>query len=131
MHYLDISNLYVLGYVKYIVSTNMDGLHRRSGIAEDKISEVHGNWCAAILLCSRLSDSSLMCVCNSFREICESCKKEFLRGFDVLLTRSDRWTHLTGHRCTECNGRLKDTIVHFTERSSLISLSNSFLPFSG
>lgn len=34
------------GHVKYIVSTNLDGLHRRSGIHADEMSELHGNWWA-------------------------------------------------------------------------------------
>jgi mono-ADP-ribosyltransferase sirtuin 6 len=92
-HYA-ITELVKRGIVKYIVSTNMDGLHRRSGIKEDKISEVHG---------------------NCYREICVDCHDEYLRGFDVLLSRSDRWTHRTGRFCTFCGGDLRDTIVHFTE----------------
>ena len=31
------------GYLKHIISQNIDGLHRNSGIEAEKISELHGN----------------------------------------------------------------------------------------
>jgi len=31
------------GLMKYLVSQNTDGLHRKSGVPADKISELHGN----------------------------------------------------------------------------------------
>jgi NAD-dependent SIR2 family protein deacetylase len=42
-HYA-ITDLYKRGLVKYVVSTNLDGLHRRTGLPENGISELHGNW---------------------------------------------------------------------------------------
>jgi mono-ADP-ribosyltransferase sirtuin 6 len=84
------------GVVKYVLSTNMDGLHLRSGLPKDQLSELHG---------------------NCFREICTVCRREYHRKFDTLLTRVDRWTHLTGRLC-HCGGALRDTIVHFTENWS-------------
>ncbi len=47
------------GFLKYVVSQNCDGLHRRSGILPERISEVHG---------------------NSNREYCGKCGKEYIRG---------------------------------------------------
>eukprot|EP01120_Amphizonella_sp_Union-15-10_P010347 TRINITY_DN4126_c0_g1_i1.p1 TRINITY_DN4126_c0_g1~~TRINITY_DN4126_c0_g1_i1.p1 ORF type:complete len:520 (-),score=79.38 TRINITY_DN4126_c0_g1_i1:107-1666(-) len=91
-HYA-IAELVKRGLVKFVTSTNLDGLHRRSGIPKEKISELHG---------------------NCYREVCDTCSMEYLRGFNTLETREDRWTHLTGRLCS-CGGKLKDTIVHFTE----------------
>jgi mono-ADP-ribosyltransferase sirtuin 6 len=31
------------GFLKHIISQNIDGLHRKSGIPAEKISELHGN----------------------------------------------------------------------------------------
>lgn len=63
------------GLVKYLVSTNLDGLHVRSGVPRDKLSELHG---------------------NCYVEYCVVCKKDYLRPFNTLHSRTDRWTHLTG-----------------------------------
>jgi mono-ADP-ribosyltransferase sirtuin 6 len=77
----------------FVSSTNMDGLHRRSGVTRENISELHG---------------------NSYKEICYYCIKEYLRGFDVTDTVENYLEHYTGRICS-CGGDLKDTINHFTE----------------
>jgi mono-ADP-ribosyltransferase sirtuin 6 len=81
------------GFVKHVVSTNVDGLHRRSGISQEDLSELHG---------------------NTYRESCGKCEKEYLRGFDVCKTVQNPHTHKTGRKC-ECGGSLKDSIIHFGE----------------
>ena len=48
------------GKLKHIISQNVDGLHRKSGIPKDKISEVHG---------------------NTNLEICEKCDKDYMRDY--------------------------------------------------
>jgi NAD-dependent SIR2 family protein deacetylase len=47
------------GILKFLISQNCDGLHRRSGILPDRIAELHG---------------------NSNREYCKDCGKEYIRG---------------------------------------------------
>eukprot|EP01114_Cavostelium_apophysatum_P018816 TRINITY_DN5906_c0_g1_i3.p1 TRINITY_DN5906_c0_g1~~TRINITY_DN5906_c0_g1_i3.p1 ORF type:complete len:547 (-),score=122.31 TRINITY_DN5906_c0_g1_i3:40-1680(-) len=94
--------------VEYIISTNLDGLHRRSGVPANAISELHG---------------------NCYREICAKCKREYLRAFDTLTSRDDRWSHLTGRNCTAkgCGGPLKDTIIHFTENMPLQEMNMAMI----
>jgi mono-ADP-ribosyltransferase sirtuin 6 len=82
------------GLIHYVVSTNVDGLHRRSGLKQNELSELHG---------------------NCYREVCSRCNAEYLRPFDVSKTVRNYMDHLTQRKCDECNGNLKDTIIHFSE----------------
>lgn len=50
------------GKVIRVVSQNVDGLHLRSGIPRDRLAELHG---------------------NCFAERCPSCKKEYIRDFEI------------------------------------------------
>src|SRR4051812_24538074 len=84
------------GTMKYLTSQNVDGLHRRSGIPADKISELHG---------------------NCYIEKCADpkCGAEFLRTYDVcsvhgpffqdvgndVLSQSGI-SHITGRVCDKC-----------------------------
>lgn len=49
------------GYMHYIVSQNVDGLHIKSGVPRDRLSELHG---------------------NIFAEHCDACDTEYIRDFD-------------------------------------------------
>jgi len=48
--------------VKFVISTNMDALHLRSGLAPHLIMEQHG---------------------NSYKEICKECKMTYMRPYRV------------------------------------------------
>lgn len=52
------------GKIKYTVSQNIDGLHRRSGLSPAYLSELHG---------------------NTNLEVCEKCKRQYLRDFETRL----------------------------------------------
>lgn len=82
------------GLVKFVQSTNLDGLHLRSGLPAHLISEQHG---------------------NKHKEICEKCGYQYYRQFDTGETVEYWRLHFTGRNCTFCNGRLKDSIIHFSE----------------
>ena len=85
---------------KYLISQNCDGLHRRSGIKPEKISELHG---------------------NGNIEYCEECGFEYLRDFHCYrLVRGSR-DHFTGRFCIQpknlsgeiCKGRLMNSTIDF------------------
>jgi len=83
------------GRLKFIISQNTDGLHRRSGIPIDHLAELHG---------------------NSNLEKCNKCGKEYLRDYRCRNTKKVK-AHLTGRLCSVpgCEGKLKDTIINFGE----------------
>lgn len=83
------------GMLKHIISQNVDGLHRKSGVPKSKITEVHG---------------------NTNLEICKKCGKDYMRDFRVRNAQKVH-SHITGRNCDDpkCNGRLMDTIINFGE----------------
>lgn len=91
-----------LGYIKYLISQNTDGLHRLSGIPESKISELHG---------------------NAFMEKCEKCGNRYewcrqvRRRAEVPANTCERCgiNHRTGGICQDkqCGGYLMNTIINF------------------
>jgi NAD-dependent SIR2 family protein deacetylase len=83
------------GILKHVISQNIDGLHRKSGIPGNKISELHG---------------------NTNLEICKKCGKDYMRDFRTR-TSQKNFDHATGRNCdnTYCNGGLHDSIINFGE----------------
>lgn len=82
-------------HLKHIVSQNVDGLHRKSGIIPENLTEVHG---------------------NTNLEVCLKCGKEYMRDFRVRNAQKVH-DHNTGRKCDrpQCRGDLKDTIINFNE----------------
>ena len=83
------------GIVKFLVSQNIDGLHRKSGVPYEKLAELHG---------------------NRNLEKCGKCGKHYLRDFRTR-TALDVHDHKTGRKCDDpkCGGDLLDTIINFEE----------------
>ena len=98
--HMALNSLMKIGLIKHIVSQNCDGLHLRSGLDRDKLSELHG---------------------NCFIEFCNECQHEYLRLFDVTEKSTFR-KHVTGRFCDKCKnddsngGSLRDSIIHFGEK---------------
>lgn len=103
--HMALAKLVKCGIVKHVLSQNCDGLHLRSGLPVERLSEIHG------------------CM---FVEVCPSCKKLHYRDFDVT-ERTGVRHHRTGRFCVDCRQlddktadyELIDTIVHFGEKGHL------------
>ncbi|XP_031118763.1 NAD-dependent protein deacetylase SRT1 isoform X2 [Ipomoea triloba] len=80
------------GILKFLISQNIDGLHLRSGIPREKLSELHG---------------------DSFMEICPSCGVEYMRDFEVETIGLKE----TARNCTntDCGARLRDTVLDWED----------------
>jgi mono-ADP-ribosyltransferase sirtuin 6 len=73
------------GFVKHVVTQNIDGLHRRTGIPEECLSEIHG---------------------SAFIEDCDDCGKVVVRTEEVPTIGLE----LTGTKCPECGGPMRDRL---------------------
>lgn len=85
-----ISKLAQMGKLKYCITQNVDGLHRRAGLARDHHAALHG--CA-------------------FTEKCSSCDTEYFRDEDV----GGMSFQPTGKFCELCDGKLHDTLLDWED----------------
>jgi NAD-dependent SIR2 family protein deacetylase len=94
------------GIMKYLISQNCDGLHRRSGIDPAQISELHG---------------------NSNIEECEKCGKQYLRDFACYRIGRGH-DHYTGRHCVipNCNGRLLEYTIDFGQSLPQVPLEKAY-----
>jgi NAD-dependent SIR2 family protein deacetylase len=83
------------GFLKFVISQNVDGLHRKSGIPGFKIAELHG---------------------NTNLEKCSQCGRQYMRDFRVRTAQHVK-DHKTGRLCddSDCKGILNDSIINFGE----------------
>lgn len=74
--------------ISHIISQNVDGLHLRSGVGANDLTELHG---------------------NIFMEKCDACGREYFRDRDV----GGMGCKLTGNRCDDatCAGPLRDCAI--------------------
>eukprot|EP00428_Durinskia_dybowskii_P003642 CAMPEP_0170301408 /NCGR_PEP_ID=MMETSP0116_2-20130129/50964_1 /TAXON_ID=400756 /ORGANISM="Durinskia baltica, Strain CSIRO CS-38" /LENGTH=691 /DNA_ID=CAMNT_0010553231 /DNA_START=6 /DNA_END=2081 /DNA_ORIENTATION=- len=109
--HMAIAELHRQNFVHHVVSQNVDGLHRKSGVPKDSLSELHG---------------------NANIEYCSVCRREYLRDFSVQgsSTRGNynARAHETGRRCLAagCGGLLHDTIINFGENLPVEEVSKAF-----
>ncbi|KAK8490523.1 hypothetical protein V6N13_031695 [Hibiscus sabdariffa] len=92
MTHMALVGLEKAGILKFVISQNVDGLHLRSGIPREKLSELHG---------------------NSFMETCPSCGAEYLRDFEVETIGLKE----TSRRCSDekCGAKLRDTVLDWED----------------
>jgi len=73
--HMAISEMINKGVAHHIISQNVDGLHRKSGVVPENISELHGNY---------------------NKEQCVKCGKIYMRDFHVYVPKNK---HMTGRKC--------------------------------
>lgn len=85
------------GYVRYIISQNIDGLHLKTGVSRENLAELHG---------------------NMFIEQCNTCDRQYVRtsatttvGQKCLDTTCPR-QQISGRAC---RGKLCDTILDWED----------------
>ncbi|EDV26281.1 NAD-dependent protein deacetylase sirtuin-6 [Trichoplax sp. H2] len=81
------------GIVKYVISQNVDGLHWKSGLPRNKVSELHG---------------------NMFVDRCDRCYQEYCHAHASVTVGCKK----TGTRCTRndrCRGYIRDTILDWED----------------
>ena len=76
--------------VQFIVTQNVDGLHKRSGLSRNHHAVLHG------------------CV---FTEVCEDCRTEHFRDYDV----GGMSFQPTGSTCEVCSGKLRDCLLDWED----------------
>ena len=74
----------------FVVTQNVDGLHKRSGLSRDQHAVLHG------------------CV---FTEVCEDCQMEHFRDYDVGGMSFQR----TNRKCDDCGGHLRDCLLDWED----------------
>ncbi|GIY70374.1 NAD-dependent protein deacetylase sirtuin-6 [Caerostris darwini] len=89
------------GFIHFLVSQNVDGLHLRSNFPPDKLAELHG---------------------NMFLDKCNHCDRLFIRN-EATTTVGQKYT---GHLCPvpksngrRCRGKLYDTILDWEDELPL------------
>ena len=104
--HMALTRLQDAGYLKFLVTQNVDGLHRKSGFPSDKLAELHGN-------------TNLEVCINKF------CGKEYLRDY-ITRSAQDVKDHRTGRYCTNCGHGLHDNIINFGENLPFKAVQNGF-----
>ncbi|KAF2901374.1 hypothetical protein ILUMI_04813 [Ignelater luminosus] len=95
--HMALARLVETGYVKYIVSQNIDGLHLRSGLPRQAISELHG---------------------NMFTENCSTCRRQFIRNnATTSVGQKPLGRSCPGSQTSRrgCRGKLHDTILDWED----------------
>ena len=107
--HMSLLKLLETGHLKFIISQNTDGLHRKSGVLQNQIAELHGN--------------------NNL-ESCEECGKSYFRDFPARKQNAkNAHDHMTGRKCDDlnCQGDLYDSIINFGENLPEKQLQNAYI----
>lgn len=98
-----LSSLWKAGLLKFVISQNVDGLHRRSGLPKESLAELHG---------------------NLYVERCDHCGAEHERNFNVIS--SARYSGRTCELTPGCRGPLRDSGIRFGDDLPKVHLERSW-----
>lgn len=93
------------GLMKYIISTNCDGLLLRTDVDQTKLVEIHG---------------------NTNKERCAQCNAQFFRDEHVRNHSNHVHDHSIARNCPKCGGQLNDTIINFNENLHQSDVDNAY-----
>jgi len=89
--HLAIAELHRMGRLDCVITQNVDDLHQKAGVPEDKVFELHG---------------------NMKRAVCLGCRRRY--PFEEIKTRLDAGEVIPA--CPNCGGTLKPDVVMFGEQ---------------
>ena len=87
-----LAELYAANKVSYVLTQNIDNLHHDSGIAPDKIIELHG---------------------NSTYAKCLDCKKRYELDYIKMFLEHKINNYTQPPKCLDCNGIIKSATISF------------------
>lgn len=95
--HIAIAKLVEMGKVSHVITQNVDGLHQKSGIADEKVIELHG---------------------NANYATCLDCHKRYeLNEIRTIFEKDE-----TVPYCDECNGMIKTATISFGQPMPLIEM---------
>ena len=140
--HMAIVRLHKAGLVKFTVSQNVDGLHRRSGLDPSQLAELHGN--TNLETCQKCHRQYLRdfetrfegeCVCwerEKGLSVCMCVGREYVLSSSTHPSLSREAMHVYDHRTSRqcddpaCRGVLEDSIINFGETLPEKELTNAF-----
>ena len=133
--HMALTRLIQLQRVRFVVSQNIDNLHRRSGLGWPQLAEIHGNACLEYCASCRekgvpqspmqtkgeptdSETSPQLHVDAAATAALPSSGLEAVwsRQYDVT-GKTAKHRHKTGRECPQCSAPLLDTIVHYGEKA--------------
>lgn len=94
------------GFIKFIISQNIDGLHMRSGVDRNNLAELHGNF---------------------FITECPKCKHKFISAAPSPTVGMKATGETCKNRTRNCRGKLIDTILDWEHDLPLDDLDLSIM----
>eukprot|EP01047_Picozoa_sp_COSAG01_P060102 COSAG01_NODE_7318_length_3254_cov_1.498891_2_plen_148_part_00 len=108
------------GIMNHVISTNTDGLHHKSGLRPNELTELHGN--------ANIEDCPVQSIGLCGKEYAGGgCGRRFFRDGACRRKGSGAHEHATGRGCPGCGKPLQDTHISFNENLREHNVENARL----